>query len=55
LRPPLILARYELKLASGIVSVDYAAAGLAELERIPPATPPASSKLANIEQPAAFG
>jgi hypothetical protein len=54
LRPPVILARYELELVSGIVTVDYAAAGLAELERIPPASPPASSKLANIGQHAAF-
>jgi hypothetical protein len=44
-----MFAQYELELVNEIVPVDCAAAGVAELERIPPASPPASSKLANIE------
>ena len=51
-----MFAPYELELVSEIVTADCAAAGLAVLERIPPARPSASSKLANIESsPRRFG
>ena len=49
LRPPVLFAQYEFELVSEIVTVDCAAAGLAVLETIPAASPPASGKLANIE------
>ena len=44
-----MFAQYEFELVSEIVTVDCAAAGLAVLETIPAASPPASGKLANIE------